>query len=83
MQRSIGSTCAVDDRPSGRPMREARRDAEAEREIDQRAERQPAQHHLHQAEPENVLAQPPQPARVELEPDQEQQEGDADFRHRA
>ena len=33
---------------------------------------------LGEAEPKNVLAQPPQPARLELQPDDEQQQGDAD-----
>ena len=63
-------------------MRDARFQAEAQREIDQRGECEAAHDDLHQAEAENVLAQPPQPVRVQLEPDEEQQERDADFRHR-
>jgi hypothetical protein len=62
--------------------RDARFDAEPQREIDERGQCQSADHHLHQPEAEDVLAQPPEPPRVELQTDQEQEERDADFRHR-
>ena len=47
--------------------------------MNEQRQRQPAQHHLRQPEPENILAQPPQAARMKLQPDQEQQQRDADF----
>ncbi len=44
------------------------------------ADRQPAKDDLRQAQAENVLAQTPEPARLELEPDDEQEKRDADVR---
>ena len=55
------------------------RNADTECQVDEQAQRQPAQHDLGEAESENVPAQSPQPARVELEPYDEQEQGDADF----
>src|SRR3546814_2224872 len=40
---------------------------------------QPGDDHLREPEPEDRLAQGPEPARMELEPDEEEQEGDADL----
>ena len=77
--RSIGSTCAVDERPSGSPIAKRRLGRNAEREIEKRAEREAAQRHLEQPETEDILAQPPQPARLKLETDDEQQQRDADL----
>jgi len=39
--------------------------------------RQPAKHHLQQPQPENFGAHPPQPARGQFQPDEEQQQGNA------
>ena len=79
--RSIGSTCAVEDKCKRQADGDARFQAEAQREMHERGKCEAAHEHLHQAEAENVLPQPPQPVRVQLEPDEEQQQRDADFRH--
>ncbi len=55
------------------------RERNAEREMEQQADRQAAQHDLCEAQPENVPAQPPQPARLQLQPDDEQQQRDPDL----
>ncbi len=47
--------------------------------MDQSRDQQPAHHYLQEAEPEDVMAQPPQPVRVQLQPDQEQEQDDADI----
>src|SRR6185295_433470 len=61
--------------------RQRRLERETDDEVDEQADRQPAQHDLSEAETENVPAQPPQPARLKLEPDDEQQQRDADLGH--
>ncbi len=79
MLRSIGSTCAVEDRASGRPMAMLASKLKLSVEPDQHRQREAADQHLDEAEAEDVLAQSPQPAGVQLEPDEEQQQRDADF----
>ena len=49
--------------------------------MNERAQHQPAGDDLDQPEPEDIGAKPPQPRRVKLQPDQEQQQGNADLRH--
>ena len=53
--------------------RQRRLGRKVEREVEHQAQHQSAQHDLREAQPEYILAEPPQPARLELETDNEQQ----------
>ena len=51
---------------------------DSERRVQQPANGEAAQHHLRQAQTEDVIAQPPQSARLKLQPDNEQEQRDAE-----
>ena len=61
------------------PERERSRRAEPGEHHDHAGDRQPARHHLREAEAEDVFLQLPQPRRAQLEPDEEQKQRDAEF----
>ncbi len=50
-------------------------------DIGDRGQRQPGQHDLGGAKPENVLPHLPEPGGLQLEPDDEEQEDDAELRY--
>ena len=80
--RSIGSTCAVDDRASGRPIASDASAEKPEAEIENSRDRQPAQQRPAPAQVRRCpCASRHKPARLKLQPDDEQQQRDADFGH--
>jgi hypothetical protein len=60
-ERRLGSTCAVEDKASGRPMTRRGLPGEAGGRVDERGEDQAGDGDLKETEAENVVLQPPQP----------------------
>ena len=70
---------AVDDSASPKPTMVAAGQSSAGQQMRQPGKQHAGDQHLRSAEPENLAPQAPQPRRLDLEADDEQQEDDAEF----